>query len=114
MITRDAARRFGLTHGTPVLAGLIDTGSAMLLTRAEPGQLLNTCGSTDALALCTDQPRPSEKLLTRALGVEKKWLSVSTIAATGSALDWVRRQFFAEMTKLKFSSLIRKLAESPL
>jgi xylulokinase len=114
MVTRGAGRRYGLTHGTPVLAGMIDTGSAMLLAGARAGQLLNTCGSTDALALCVDKPRPRERLLTRALGVEKKWLSVSTIAATGSALSWMNRQFFADLSREKFGALVRKLAKKPL
>ncbi len=83
MVTHPAARKFGLTHGTPVLAGLIDTGSAMLLAGARNGQLLNVCGSTDVLALCVDRPRPDERLITRALGVDRKWLSVSTLAAGG-------------------------------
>src|SRR4029453_15032136 len=88
---------FGLTHGTPVLAGLIDTGSAMLLAGARPGQLLNVAGSTDVLALCVTKPRPHERLITRALGVEKKWLSVSTLAAAGSAFRCGREQFFRHL-----------------
>ena len=114
MITREASRRFGLTHGTPVVAGMIDTGAAMLLAGARAGQLLNTCGSTDALALCTDRPRPHERLLTRALGIEKKWLSVSTIAATGSALDWMREQFFRDLGREQFAALTRRLSRKPL
>ena len=55
-----------------------------ILAGANPGQLLNVCGSTDVLALCVNRPRPHEKLITRALGVGKRWLSVSTLAAGGS------------------------------
>src|SRR5439155_19574571 len=90
LVTCDAARRFGLTHGTPVLAGLIDTGSAMLLAGAKTGQLLDVCGSTDVLALCVAKPRPHERLITRAVGVGKKWRGVSTQAAAGSTLKWLR------------------------
>ena len=113
-ISRTAARRYGLTHGTPVLAGLIDTGSALLLAGAKPGQLLNTSGSTDALALCTDRPRPHERLLTRALGVDRKWVAVSTIAAAGSAVNWMHDQFFRDLTRARFGALVRKLARQPL
>src|SRR5207248_1111591 len=37
-ITRSAAHRFGLTHGTPMLAGMVDTAAAMLLAGAKTGQ----------------------------------------------------------------------------
>lgn len=120
LVTREAGRRFGLTHGTPVLVGLIDTGSAMLLTAPEggsdvrPGRMLNSAGSTDVLALCTARAVPSEQLLTRALGVGKKWLSVSTLAAGGSTFEWVREQLFADVSQPKFSSLMRKLARKPI
>jgi sugar (pentulose or hexulose) kinase len=113
LITRTAGQRFGLTHGTPMLAGLVDTGSAMLLSGASRGQLLNSSGSTDVLALCTDVPRPDEALLTRPLGTGRKWLSVSTIAAAGSAINWVREQFFADLKPDEFRKLLTKLARRP-
>lgn len=114
LVTRSAGRRFGLTHGTPVLAGLIDTGSAMLLAGAKPGQLLDVCGSTDVLALCVETPRPHERLITRALGVGKKWLSVSTQAAAGSALSWARDQLFCDGDKQRFGKIVSDLSRDPL
>src|SRR5829696_5820829 len=102
-VTREAARRFGLAHGTPVLAGMIDGGGAMLLAGARAGQLTNSAGSTDVLAVCLDRtPRPHERLLTRALGVDNKWLQVSTIAAGGSTFTWLREQLFADRTDAAF------------
>ncbi len=109
-VTPKAAGRFGLTQGTPVLTGLIDTSAAMLLAGAKPGQLLNVCGSTDVLAVCTDEPQPHERLLTRALGVGQKWMSVSTLAAAGSALLWAHRQLFPELSSSRFRALVRRLA----
>jgi xylulokinase len=114
MVAHAAARKFGLTHGTPVLTGLIDTGSAMLLAGARAGQLLNVAGSTDVLALCVDRPRPHERLITRALGVEKKWLSVSTLAAAGSSFRWVREQLFRDLSDPAFAKMMRNLAKKPL
>jgi len=101
-VTSAGARRFGLTQGTPVMTGLIDGSSAMLLAGVGRGQLVNTCGSTDVLAMCTDAPRPHERLLTRALGVGRWWLSVGTIAASGSALTWCRETLFADRTDAQF------------
>ena len=113
-VTTTAAARFGLAQGTPVMVGLIDTSAAMLLAGTRPGQLLNVCGSTDVLALCTDRPRPDARLLTRALGVGRdRWMSVSTVAAAGSSLLWARRQFFRDFSDGQFRTLVRRLASAP-
>ncbi len=112
-VTAAAAGRFGLAAGTPVMAGLIDTSAAMLLAGTRPGQLLNVCGSTDVLALCTSRPRPHERLLTRALGVgRQRWVTVSTVAAAGASLLWARRQLFRDLTDAGFRVLVRRLARS--
>lgn len=114
-VTKAAARRFGLTEGTPVLAGVVDTTATLLYGGAEVGRLLNVCGSTDVLALCTDKPKPSEHLLTRAVGVDvdggRRWVQVATIAAAGSALAWVNRELFADLPEKKFYALCKKLAK---
>jgi xylulokinase len=111
VVTRGAARRFGLKSGTPVVVGMIDTSAAMLLAGSRPGQLLNVVGSTDVLALCTDRPKPHEHLLTRALGVRRdRWMSVSTIAAAGSSLLWAKEQLFTDLSMSRFRALVRSIA----
>ncbi len=112
-ITPAAAGRFGLTEGTPVMAGMIDTSAALMVFGAHVGQLLNVSGSTDVLSLCTNRPRPHENLLTRALGVGRLWLSVGTLAAAGSAIVWVRQQFFRDLSDDDFYRLVAKLARKP-
>jgi xylulokinase len=113
-ITRAAGGRFGLTPGAPMIAGCMDGSAAMLAAGARPGQLMDICGSTGVLALCTNRPKPHERLLTRALGIGQLWMSVSTLAAAGSALMWVRNQFFAEWPPRKFWKLTANLAANPL
>jgi xylulokinase len=113
-ITREAARRFGLTAGTPMTVGIVDTSGALLLHGAHVGQLLNVCGSTDVLALCTDRPKPHERLLTRAVGIGRRWVQVGTIAAAGSALAWANRQLFADLSENAFRKLMRELARKPI
>ena len=110
MITREGERRFGLVHGTPMLVGCLDGSAAMLLAGNKPGQLVNVIGSTDVLALCTDKPKPHEELLTRAVGVGDRWVSVSTIAAAGSALDWAHRTFFPDLSVQRYRKLVQELA----
>jgi xylulokinase len=113
-LTREGARILGLPEGLPMTVGMVDTSAAMLLAGTRPGQLLNVCGSTDVLALCTDRPRPHERLLTRALGVGNRWMSVSTLAAAASAIYWVKRELFADVSIAKFTRLVRKIGMSPL
>ena len=109
-ITPDAARAFGLRAGTPMLVGLMDGSAGMLLAGAKVGQLFNVCGSTDVLALCTDRPKPHPRLLTRALGVQGKWLQVSTLAAAASAIYWVRDQCYPGMPIQEFQAEFRRLS----
>jgi xylulokinase len=106
----DAARRLGVKSGTPMVVGMLDTSAAMLLAGDRVGQMVNVIGSTDVLALCVDRPEPNEKLLTRALGIGRKWLSVATIAAAGSSLNWAKNQMFADLSNDKFYALVAKLA----
>lgn len=113
LVTREGQAEFGLTHGTPVLVGCVDGSAPALMAGAQPGQLINACGSTDVLALCTDRPAPHERLLTRALGVGKKWLSVSTVASSGSSLMWAREQLFSDLSEAAFRKLLGQLARKP-
>jgi xylulokinase len=109
-VTPAAARGFGLTEGVPVLTGVVDGSAGMLLAGARVGQLFNVIGSTDVLALCTDRPVPHENLLTRPLGIGRRWLSVSTLAAAGSALYWAKRELFADWTLPQFRRALARLS----
>lgn len=108
------ATKLGLVEGLPVAAGCMDTSAAMLLAGANPGQLLNVCGSTDVLAVCTDKPVADEKLLTRGLGIGLLWMQVSTLAAAGSALEWARKELFSNLEPGAFGRLLRELANRPM
>ncbi|MBI5424600.1 MAG: hypothetical protein HZA32_11000 [Opitutae bacterium] len=110
-ITPEAARAFGLRAGTPMIVGLMDGSAGMILAGAKVGQLFNVTGSTDVLALCTNKPKPHERLLTRALGIEGKFLQVSTLAAVASAIYWVRDQMCPTMPIAEFQAEFRRLAK---
>lgn len=111
-LTAVAARLLGLHAGMPLLTGLIDTSAAMLLAGANPGQMLDVCGTTDVLALCVDKPQVHPQLITRALGVGRRWIHASTLASAGSALTWARQTFFSEMDEKRFWTMSRKLSNS--
>lgn len=111
VVQQSAAARFGLRTGTPVLTGIVDGSAGMLFAGAQHGKLFNVTGSTDVLALCTTRPVPHERLLTRALGVDGKFLAVSTLAAVASAIYWARDQFFSEMPIEEFRKEFHRLAK---
>ena len=106
-----AAAKFGLKEGTPMMTGLMDGSAGMLLTGAAVGQLFNVVGSTDVLALSTNHPKPHQRLLTRAVGIGKRWLAVSTLAAAASSIYWARDQFFAEMSIEDFRKEVHRLSK---
>jgi xylulokinase len=106
----EGSRLLHLPVGLPVLAGMIDTSAAMLVTEGKSGQLLNVCGSTDVLALLTDRPKVHERLITRAFGIGKRWMSVSTLAAAGSAIQWARDELFADYSWPRFNRLLDEVA----
>lgn len=110
-VTPAAAKLFGLTAGTPVMTGIMDGSAGMLRAGARHGQLFNVVGSTDVLALCTTKPKPHPRLLTRALGIGKVWLSVSTIAAAASSIYWARDQFFSEVPIEDFRKEVHALSK---
>lgn len=112
-VTRAAARRYGLLDGVEVVAGCVDGSGAMFAVGARPGQLVNVSGSTDVLALCVDAPSPAEGLLTRPLGVGRRWLSVGTIAAAGTALSWARKTLFADLDEKAFFRHVAQVARRP-
>ncbi len=116
-VTRAAADRLGLPEGCPVLASLVDTSAAMLATPGHPGQLVHSAGSTDVLALCLPRAKPAPDILTRPLGpgasLPRRWLAVSTIAAGGSTMHWVRANLFADYSAGKFNKLVEQIGEEP-
>jgi xylulokinase len=105
-VTNSAATEFGLTAGTPVLTGIVDTSAAVFYAGTSRGQLFHMCGSTDVLAVVSAKPHPHERLLTRAFGIGRKWISAATQAASGSAIDWMRRELFHDLTDAKFRALL--------
>jgi sugar (pentulose or hexulose) kinase len=117
-VTPDAAGRYGLPAGAPVLTGCVDGSAALLAAGARAGglragQLVDAVGSTDVLAMCAAAPAPGEGVLTRALGVDGAWVSVATLAAAGSALDWAHRVLFAELPVEAFRQLVARVAAEP-
>lgn len=110
-----AADNLGLPEGCPVFASLVDTSAAMLATDYRPGRLVHSAGSTDVLALCLEKAAPAVDILTRPLGtghkLPKRWLAVSTIAAGGSTMHWLKDNLFADYSTKRFHKLTQRLGQ---
>jgi xylulokinase len=114
----EAARELGLEPGLPVLAGCLDGSAAMLAAGRAAGGLVtglivDSVGSTDVLAMAVEVPAPRPRLLTRALGVGRRWVSVATLASAGSTLDWVHRTLFPDLPAEGFHALVDRLGAHP-
>jgi xylulokinase len=112
-LQKEAAHELGLPAGVPMQAGCLDGSAAMLAAIAEdddvPGLLVNSVGSTDVLAMLIDEPKPMPRLLTRALGVGRRWVAVATLASVGTTLAWAQRTLFPDLESADFHALIRQL-----
>lgn len=137
-LQKDAARELGLPAGVPMQAGCLDGSAVMLAAMAEGGTagdraagsagdtpagssgdtpggsdeaglLVNSVGSTDVLAMLIDEPRPMPRLLTRALGVGRRWVAVATLASAGTTFAWAQRTLFPDLRSADFHALIAQL-----
>ena len=109
----DIADRLGLPEGLPVLPGIVDTSAAVIATDCRPGRLVHSSGSSDVLALVVDKFKPVDNVLWRPLGtgkhVKPRWLAVSTMAAGGSSIKWMRDEFFQDISHKQFWKLLDKV-----
>jgi sugar (pentulose or hexulose) kinase len=53
---------------------------------------------------------PHENVLTRPVGVGKRWVSVSTMAAAGSALVWAHQTLFRDLDFKAFLKLVARVS----
>jgi xylulokinase len=106
------AERLGLPDGIPVLTGIVDTSAAVMATDCRPGRLVHSSGSSDVLALVVDACKPIDNVLWRPLGAGKHvkplWLAVSTMAAGGSSIKWIRDEFFRDLSHKQFWKLLER------
>jgi xylulokinase len=111
-----AARELGVASGTPVVMGAGDTACAALGAGAtEEGDILNSTGTVEVMVLCTSRPRSSEHYLVRNHALPGCWLIMNILSTGGEAVEWVRRQFYRDMSEREFfeEHLPRVLAAGP-
>ena len=91
-----------MASGLPVKLGTADTSSAMLAAGIGEGDLLHAVGTTQVLAIVTQNPRPSPERLTRQLGVGDDFIQVTHNPVGGVALDWLHGLCFRDQTATEF------------
>ncbi len=102
-VTEKASRDTGIPAGTPVVMGGGDTACAALgADVVEEGEILNATGTVEVMQLSTTQPVPSPSYLIRTHVVPGRWLIMNIISTGGEAIEWVRREFFREMSREAF------------
>jgi len=102
-VTEKASRDTGIPAGTPVVMGGGDTACAALgADVVEEGEILNATGTVEVMQLSTTHPIPSPRYLIRTHVVPGKWLIMNIISTGGEAIDWIRREFYREMSREAF------------
>ncbi|MSP83544.1 MAG: carbohydrate kinase [Alphaproteobacteria bacterium] len=95
-ITAMAAAATGLRAGTPVVAGCADhVASAFVAGVIGEGDLLIKFGGAGDVLLATDRARPDPRLFLDHHIVPGLFLTNGCMAASGSVLKWVAREFAA-------------------
>jgi xylulokinase len=92
----NVAAELGVPAGLPVKVGAADTTTAMLAAGMDYGDLLHVVGTTQVLAVLTDNPRASPLRLTRQQGVGDAFIHVTHNPVGGAALDWIRHLCFRD------------------
>jgi xylulokinase len=106
LATSALAKAAGLPAGLPVTVGLVDTSAACLVRPLKTGDMLNISGGTDVLAVIAAKPTPAPWHITRCFGAGELFFHAATIPAAGTAIDWIRRELFADVSPAAFSRLL--------
>jgi len=99
----EASQALALPKNIPVNIGANDTTCATVGAGVtEAGDIMNTSGTVEILALCLDKPIVSRNHLLRTHAYPGRWLAMRTVGAGGASLEWFRNNFCKEMTKASF------------
>ncbi len=102
-VTPSAAGRLGLPAGIPVIIGANDTTCSLVGAGAvEPGMMLNTSGTVELIALCSDKPVIGSNHLLRTHALRDRWILMRTLGAGGASVEWFRQQFCREISREQF------------
>jgi xylulokinase len=98
----DAATDLGLPAGVPVMLGVADTSSAILLAQLTADDVMDVVGTTEVIAVLVDRPTPNPRVLTRLLGVGRQFVQAAHNPVGGVALEWLRNLCFRDQPEDAF------------
>lgn len=84
------AAELGLQPGIPVVAGMADAHASFLgAGLLEPGDAIDTGGTSGGFAVYTDRPVEVPGVFSAAAPIPGRWFLGGAMNATGKALDWL-------------------------
>ncbi len=84
------AAELGLEPGIPVVAGMADAHASFLgAGLLEPGDAIDTGGTSGGFAVYTDRPIEISGVFSAAAPIPGRWFLGGAMNATGKALDWL-------------------------
>jgi len=115
-VTVEAAVEFGLTPGTPVAAGMIDSAAGYLACGCtKAGQSAMTLGTSSCWGIYSENAFwPRGMNVTKAPWNRQGYLINASLAAGGAVLTWLRNLFFAEEQSEEYSQLEDEAARLPI
>jgi len=93
-LTPEAAERLGLTPGTPVINGTLDSAAETYGAGvASPGSALVRLASAGGIHLVHDGMRPHPRLITYPHPIEPRWFSQAGTSTCATSVTWAIRAF---------------------
>jgi len=90
-VTAEAAELTGLSEGTPVIAGCMDTvGAALGSNTTEPGEYFIIMGTAARVSAPLGQAKFDRRFMNCTLVQPDRWLAIGAINGVGSSLRWAR------------------------
>ena len=106
------AHGLGLTPGIPVVAGMVDAHASILgAGLLEPGDAIDTGGTSGGFAVYTDRPIEIRGVFSAAAPIPGRWFLGGAMNATGKALDWLAEDVL--QSTIPTDRLVAEALDSP-
>lgn len=115
-ITAEAAKLCGLSEGTPVVAGGLDSAAAALGAGViHTGETQEQGGQSEGMSICADSCCPDKRLILCSHVIPGKWLVQGGTTGGGGVMRWIQREFTAyetEIAHLSSAEVLKLLDEA--
>ena len=109
-ITKEAANLTGLTEGTPVVAGGVDSACGPLGAGViHEGETQEQGGQSGGMSICQSECRPHEKLIMCNHVAPDRYLLQGGTVGGGASFKWLRENFFPDLNFAEMDELAVKI-----